>query len=445
VRTVSKKVFAVIKHEYRKIVLKWSFLIGTFLLPLIGIVFSLVPLLVFSIKVEPVRLVIADPTGKIKSKFEKALNKSNSKGFSDLEDESTDPRQEREEKTTPVADFVLVDYSTDEKDEEQIQGELKAKISNGEIDAYIIIPRNFMDTSAKFELYSRRAEDVLVNSVINSALNRAVRAERLSKTNMSEDELMNLMRKVNFSVKKISNEGEEKQGGSYFGVGFFIALLIYITLSIYGQTILSAVVEEKETRIVEILFSSAKPIELMIGKLIGVGLACLTQLAIWLFSALLILLFSLPYLLAKGFQIPQMSPAAVILYLLYFLIGFFTYASVFALIGSAVTNMQEGGQFSLVPVSLMLVSFYLCLVVIRDPNSTISTVISVLPFSAPLAMPIRIIAEIPPIWQIGLSIVVNLAAVFGIIWLSSRIYRVGMLMYGKRPTLPELFRWIRES
>jgi ABC-2 type transport system permease protein len=445
VRTVSKKIFAVIKHEYRKIVLKWSFLIGTFLLPLMGILLSLVPVLVFSIKVEPMRLVIADPTGKIKSKFEKALNKSNSEGFSDLEDESTESTQERREKRTPVADFILVDYSTDEKDEEQIQRELKAKISNGEIDAYIIIPRNFMDTSAKFELYSRRAEDVLLNSVINGALNRAVRAERLSKTNISEDELMSLMSKVNFSVKKINNEGEEKEGGSYFGVGFFIALLIYITLSIYGQTILSAVVEEKETRIAEILFSSAKPIELMIGKLIGVGLACLTQLAIWLFSALSILLFSLPYLLAKGFQIPQMSPAAVILYLLYFLIGFFTYASVFALIGSAVTNMQEGGQFSLVPVSLMLVSFYLCLVVIRDPNSTISIGISVLPFSAPLAMPIRIIAETPPVWQIGLSIIVNVAAVFGIIWLSSRIYRVGMLMYGKRPTLPELFRWIRES
>jgi len=442
---VSKKIFAVIKHEYRKIVLKWSFLIGTFLLPLMGILLSLIPVLVFSIKVEPMRLVIADPTGKIKSKFEKALNKSNSEGFSDLENESTESTQERREKRTPVADFILVDYSTDEKDEEQIQRELKAKILNGEIDAYIIIPRNFTDTSAKFELYSRRAEDVLLNSVINSALNRAVRAERLSKTNISEDELMSLMSKVNFSVKKISNEGEEKEGGSYFGVGFFIALLIYITLSIYGQTILSAVLEEKETRIAEILFSSAKPIELMIGKLIGVGLACLTQLAIWLFSALLILLFSLPYLLAKGFQIPQISPAAVILYLLYFLIGFFTYASVFALIGSAVTNMQEGGQFSLVPVSLMLVSFYLCLVVIRDPNSTISTVISVLPFSAPLAMPIRIIAETPPIWQIGLSMIVNVAAVFGIIWLSSRIYRVGMLMYGKRPTLPELFRWIRES
>lgn len=442
---MSKKIFVVIKHEYRKIVLKWSFLIGTFLLPLMGILLSLIPVLVFSIKVEPMRLVIADPTGKIKSKFEKALNKSNSEGFSDLENESTESTQERREKRTPVADFILVDYSTDEKDEEQIQRELKAKILNGEIDAYIIIPRNFTDTSAKFELYSRRAEDVLLNSVINSALNRAVRAERLSKTNISEDELMSLMSKVNFSVKKISNEGEEKEGGSYFGVGFFIALLIYITLSIYGQTILSAVLEEKETRIAEILFSSAKPIELMIGKLIGVGLACLTQLAIWLFSALLILLFSLPYLLAKGFQIPQISPAAVILYLLYFLIGFFTYASVFALIGSAVTNMQEGGQFSLVPVSLMLVSFYLCLVVIRDPNSTISTVISVLPFSAPLAMPIRIIAETPPIWQIGLSMIVNVAAVFGIIWLSSRIYRVGMLMYGKRPTLPELFRWIRES
>jgi ABC-2 type transport system permease protein len=223
--------------------------------------------------------------------------------------------------------------------------------------------------------------------------------------------------------------------------------MIYITLAIYGQAIMGAVVEEKETRIAEILFSSARPFELMLGKLVGVGLAGLTQLAIWVGSAVALLGF---LSLQADFQpilasVPTITPLMIVYFLIFFLLGFFIYASIFALIGSMVTSVQEGGQFAFPPVMIMLGAFYFCFAVIRDPNSTLSFWVTLAPFLAPMTMPVRILAETPPFWQIALSVLVNTAAIAGLVWVASRVYRVGMLMYGKRATIPEVWKWIRQA
>jgi ABC-2 type transport system permease protein len=135
----------------------------------------------------------------------------------------------------------------------------------------------------------------------------------------------------------------------------------------------------------------------------------------------------------------------VALFLGYFLIGFFLYASIFALIGSMVTTVQEGGQFAFPPILIMLAAFYFCFAVIRDPNSAVSFWVSSAPFMAPITMPVRILAETPPFWQIALSMLVNIAAIMALVWFASRVYRVGMLMYGKRATIPEMLKWVRQA
>jgi ABC-2 type transport system permease protein len=135
----------------------------------------------------------------------------------------------------------------------------------------------------------------------------------------------------------------------------------------------------------------------------------------------------------------------VLYFLIFFLLGFFLYASIFALIGSMVTTVQEGGQFAFPPIMIMLAAFYFCFAVIRDPNSTVSFWATIAPFLAPITMPVRILAETPPFWQIALSIGVNIAAIAGLVWIASRVYRVGMLMYGKRATIPEVWKWIRQA
>jgi len=319
-------------------------------------------------------------------------------------------------------------------------------VIGNEIDAYLLVPDDIGAKDAKFEFRSRKGGDFISNDTLKDALNDAVRSQRLADANISEDRLSELSAPANLDAKGIDETGEEKNSEGIMIASFVIGLMIYITLAIYGQQILGAVVEEKETRIAEILFSSARPFELMMGKLVGVGLAGLTQLGIWVGTIAVLLGFlALQADLSTILPLlPTITPLMVVYFLIFFMLGFFLYASIFALIGSMVTTVQEGGQFAFPPIMIMLAAFYFCFAVIRDPNSTLSFWATIAPFMAPITMPVRILAEMPPFWQIALSIFLNIAAIAALVWLASRVYRVGMLMYGKRATIPEVWKWIRQ-
>ncbi len=443
-----KKFLAVVKHEYKKIVLKWTFLVATLLFPIIAAAFAVVPALIFSIKGDATRIVVVDQKAKLAPRIKDNLLKEEK--IEQDEDEAlknlTATQKEQMERAVKQIEqaFVFVEYSAAEKTIEQIKRELNAKITEKEIDAYLIVPPNYDAADANFEFFSRKADDIISKSTMRNAINGAVRSQRLADANISEDNLKNLSRNVNLSAKQISEEGDEKDSGGAIAAAFIVGLMIYITLLIYGQQIMAAVIEEKETRIAEILFSSAKPFELMMGKLVGVGLAGLTQLAIWIASALVLVVFGLANMSAAGMDIsiPDITLLTIIYFFIFFILGFFLYATIYALIGSMVTTVQEGGQFAMFPVLLLIIGFYLSFAVIRDPNSSISFWASVAPFLAPITMPVRILAETPPFWQIALAIFLNGLAIAGLVWLAARVYRVGMLMYGKRATIPEVWKWI---
>ena len=449
-----RKFLAVVKHEYKKIVLKWSFIIGTLLFPIIAAGFAVVPAIIFSIKGEPTRIAVVDQSGKLTARLKENLSaeRMSAKVKQAAKDSLTNLDASQQEQMNRTAEqlgasFVYADYDFAGKPLEQIRRELSEKITSKELDAYLIIPNNLDAADAKYEFRSRKAGDFGGERNLRDALNQAVRSERLAGANISEAQLKDLSRNVDFDSKSLDEKGDEKDTDGVFIASFIIGLMIYITLAIYGQMILAAVVEEKETRIAEILFSSARPFELMMGKLTGVGLAGLTQLGIWVVSALVLVGFGLAQMSAAGMNIsiPNISPLMVVLFFVYFLLGFFIYASIFALIGSMVTTMQEGGQFSFPPIMLLLIGFYFSFAVIRDPNSSLSFWVSIAPFFAPITMPVRILAETPPYWQIALSIFINAATIAGLVWLASRVYRVGMLMYGKRATIPEVWKWIRQG
>ncbi|CAN5494638.1 ABC transporter permease [soil metagenome] len=449
-----KKFLAVVKHEYKKVVLKWSFLIATLLFPVLAAAFAVVPALIFSIKGEATRIIIVDQTGKIAPRIRENLSREKSaekteQAQKDSLKDLTAPSDEKMKRTTEQlgASFNFVEYAAEEKPIEQIKRELNGKIITKEIDAYLIIPQNYDTPKEPFEFFSRKAGDVIANSNLRNAINSAVRSQRLADANISEDKLKNLSQNVDLTVKTVSEKGNEKDSEGIFAASFIFGLMIYITLLIYGQQILAAVVEEKETRIAEILFSSAKPFELMMGKLVGVGLAGLTQLAIWVTSALVLVGIGLAQMSAAGMNIsiPDITPLTVVYFFIFFLLGFFIYATIYALIGSMVTTVQEGSQFAMFPVMFLVIGFYLSFAVIRDPNSSVSFWVSIAPFLAPITMPVRIIAETPPFWQIALSVLLNGAAIAFLVWIAARVYRVGMLMYGKRATIPEVWKWIRQS
>ena len=449
-----RKFLAVVKHEYKKIVLKWTFLLATLLFPVLATGFAIVPALLFSIKGEPTRLVVVDPTGKVAPRVKENL--LNDKKSSDEKKSAnkaagglTDSQQEQMKRAAEQFSerFVFDEYDAQGKTIEQIKRELSGEITAKELDAYLIVPANYDAADAKFEFFSRKAGDLISNSLFERAVNSAVRSQRLADANISEDALKDLSRAVDFSATTINESGDEKDGSGVFAVAFVIGLMIYITLLVYGQQIMAAVIEEKETRIAEILFSSAKPFELMMGKLVGVGLAGMTQLAIWLGSLLILTGIGVATvaMTAMNFAMPDISPLAVVYFFIFFILGFFIYSTIYALIGSMVTTVQEGGQFAMFPVIILVIGFYMTFMVIRDPSSSLAFWVSIAPFFAPITMPVRILTETPPFWQIALSILLNGAAIAGLVWLAARVYRVGMLMYGKKATIPEVWKWIRQA
>ena len=185
----------------------------------------------------------------------------------------------------------------------------------------------------------------------------------------------------------------------------------------------------------------------MMGKLIGVSMVALTQLTIWGLAFLLFAAFGVGMAAAQGVPVnlPHVSPMIVVYFLLFFLMGYFIYATIYALIGSMVTTTQEGGQLAM-PIVLMLVAgFYFLFPIIRSPNSPLAFWASMFPFLAPITMMVRITTETPPAWQIFLSLAIGFATVVGLVWLTARVYRVGMLMYGKKASIPEVWRWVKQA
>jgi ABC-2 type transport system permease protein len=209
----------------------------------------------------------------------------------------------------------------------------------------------------------------------------------------------------------------------------------------WGQVVMTSVIEEKTSRVVEVMVSSISSGRLFAGKLLGVGAAGLTQSLIW---AGVLAVIGLSGSLG-GVRLPEASPLVLAALVVYFLLGYFFYAALFAGIGSAVNTPQEA-QTLVFPVFAPLVVGTLCFpLVLQSPDGTLSTVLSLLPPLTPLLMFLRITVLTPPWWQIGLSVLLTGLAIAAVVWLAARVHRVGILMYGKRPTFPEIMRWVRHA
>jgi ABC-2 type transport system permease protein len=274
-----------------------------------------------------------------------------------------------------------------------------------------------------------------------------VREQRLIEASVDTRTRESLFKPVKIEPIKAGATGQERDSGSSFGVVFGIGFVMYLSILMYGQVVLGAVIEEKETRIAEILFSSVKPFTLMMGKLVGVSLVALTQLTIWGIAFSAFAIYGVNLLASRGVEanIPSVPFSHFIYFGLFFLLGYFIYATIYALVGSMVTTAQEGGQLAMPIILILVVSFYLFFPVSRSPDSTFAFWVSMIPFSAPVAMLVRIVTQTPPFWQIALSLLIGFTWVLAIMWIASRIYRVGMLMYGKRASLSEAWRWARQA
>ncbi len=445
-----KKLFAVVKREYVQRVRTKFFVIATILGPILMAGFTVVPALMFGIRAGgPTRLAVVDQTGRMYARVSKEINAQQTFEEDSPEQQqqqpsaalNSDPKKRAEQagKAMPVS-FSVEPVAIDNRSLDDIKKQLNARVQQKELDGYIVLPADLLQHGQP-EFHARNTADVFTKGQVQSAINRAVRSERLVEANIDEKLIRRMSEPVRLRAFAAGDRsGESKGEGSFFLV-FGIGLLIYMSVLLYGQFVLGAVIEEKETRIAEILFSSMRSFPLMMGKLIGVSLVALTQLTIWALTFIGISIWAA----GSSISVPRISPMILLYFGIYFLMGYFIYATVYAVVGSMVTTTQEGGQLALPVVLLLVAGFYLSFSIIRAPSSSLAFWASMFPFFSPITMLVRIVTETPPMWQILLSLGIGFATATGLIWLAARIYRVGMLMYGKKATIPEVMRWVRQS
>jgi ABC-2 type transport system permease protein len=301
---------------------------------------------------------------------------------------------------------------------------------------------------------------------IRSAVRQAIIAERLESAGLDTAKVGAMTNvRVDMPSIRISDKGKGGAGGiGGFFLGFMIAFLMYMIMALYGQQVLRGVMEEKTTRVAEVVVSSVRPSTLMAGKVVGVGLVAIVQQLLWI-GISGVLLTTLAPVMAKlgekaGTQgtvaresgraamsgmLPEIAPSLIVAVIVFFLLGYLFYASLFAAVGATVNSEQDAQQASAPIAFLLIPSIVLVQPIALAPASTLAKVFSFLPFSAPIIMPMRMSLMEVPTWEIAVSFASALAGCALALWFASRIYRVGLLMYGKRPTYRELVKWLRYS
>ncbi|HZI19258.1 MAG TPA: ABC transporter permease [Pyrinomonadaceae bacterium] len=436
-----RKTLVIIRREFVQGVRTRGFVISTLLVPVVMSLFFVVPGLLLTLRTgEATRLAVLDLTGRLSGPLAESLARGGSFGG----ESRRPPRGLRDENFE--ARFRVERVEPAGRAPEQVREELNRRVLAGELDAYLVLPADLLEGGTA-QLYARNTGDVFTHGVVEEKLNRAVVEERLRAADIDGERVRQLSSEVRLARTRVTKGGEQRDEGGGFIFPFLIGVFIFFAIMMYGQAILSAVVEEKTTRIAEVLFSSLRAFPLMLGKLVGVSLVALTQFLIWTLLFAAVAAYGAGALMAgggAGINLPRVPAAALVYAPLFFLLGFYVYSTVYAVVGSIVTTEKEASQIVL-PVSLLpLIAMYMAFPVIRSPGSSFSFWVSMVPFFSPVTMLVRIVTETPPFWQVALSLAVGVLTVFGMVWVAARIYRTGMLMYGKRPTLPEIWRWVRE-
>jgi ABC-2 type transport system permease protein len=316
---------------------------------------------------------------------------------------------------------------------------LTQRVNDGTLDGYVWLPDQAM-AARKVTYSGREVSDFMDVNAVETAVTDARMEQQLAAHGLGAEVTENLLRKVTVDTVRI-NKGKESKTSTMEGLAssFGLVMLLYVVLLLYGIMVMRSVLEEKTSRIVEVLLSSVRAHELMAGKIVGVGAVGLTQVIVWMLMAGGL---TLPAVAAAAQHI-EISPASIAAFAIFFLLGFLLYSAIYASIGAMVNSEQEAQQLQILGFSPLIVAVSMMMLVVRQPNSTVAIWASMVPFLAPILMYLRISVQPPPLWQIGLCIALLVVTIWGVMVLAGRIYRVGILMYGKRPTLPELMKWLK--
>ena len=330
---------------------------------------------------------------------------------------------------------------------EQDRADLLQQLHDKSIDGLLSIDTSSADeTTATYTTLSA-GDFTAATARLKTALNRALLQERLTALGMQPDTADSLMKQVNIQTLQLHGEGKasKSNGMASFREATAMAFLIVMPILLYGMDTARSVVEEKTSRIFEVMLSIVRPNDMLTGKLLGVGAVGLTQIAIWVLAAAVLMSSAMATELLKGNFAVHFTLAEGLLFPVYFLLGFFLYSAFFSGLASTCETAQELQMYMPLAAVPVWLGFGILPLTLSDPSSPWAIAASLFPPTAPFVMLPRMGLESPPVWQFAVSIGLLLVSIWVTLWFSSRLYRVGILMYGKRATLPELLRWLRYS
>jgi len=422
------KIWAVVRREFlERVRTKW-FLISTILGPVFMIGMGVLPSILLTRGAGVTHIVLLDAgAGPLAGRVESQLKRSGRFEVTPLE--SAADRQ-----------GVVVDSLT-------------AAVQREELEGVLVLTASTLESGAA-EYRARNVSSLTDMAILERSTRQAVTVERLRRRGIDPAVVQEAQGNIDLKTLRISKRGATGESGeATFLLGYALALILYVVTLAYGITVMRSVVQEKSDRVIELLISSLKPFELMFGKVIGVGGVGLLQMLIWgvvglgtmKYRARLLGLFGVDASAVAQVQLPHIGGDLLVIVLVYFILGYLFYSSLFAMVGAAVNSETEAGQAQQPVMMLLVVSMILSIGAIGNPSGPIARWGSLIPFSAPIVMPVRAAtSDVGPadlLMSLGMMVGATLLAM----WFAGRIYRIGILMYGKRPSMKELWRWARQS
>lgn len=344
---------------------------------------------------------------------------------------------------------------------------LRAMIQRGDLTGYIEVNEENIDENKSLELIYSGSGGLALLSTVRSDMRDAIREEKLKRANVSDDIQQIFETRIGIESRRLTETGEEEKDDTAFmsGLGFAMGLIIFVAIFSYGGYIMRGVIEEKSNRIIEVITSSVKPIELLTGKMLGVASLALTQIGIWAITIIGLGLLATPLLgaflsnenteqmvgdaaaqadIPILSEIPVIETSIIIYFIIFFFLGYFLYSSLFAAVGSAADSETDTQQLMLPIMAPIFIAYFIMFQAVRNPEGIIAVIGSLVPFFAPIVMITRIAISDVPFWEIALAIFLMIITFIGTMWLSAKIYKVGILSYGSSAGFKDIYKWIKQ-
>jgi ABC-2 type transport system permease protein len=323
---------------------------------------------------------------------------------------------------------------------------IKAEVQAKQFDGLLVIPAT-MPNEGTPEYVAPNVAAFRLIDVLERSVNNVMVADRLTDAGLDPEAVRELTRRVGLNTLKLGRGGEETSDrGQTFMLAYVFVMIIYMTVLMYGLYVMRGVLEEKSSHVVEVIISTVKPFELMLGKILGIGAVGLTQFLLW--SVLLAAISAPGMVSAMGvgdIELPTVSIQLLVFFVVCFVLGFLLYGTLYAAVGASFDTEQEAQNFQFVIVAPLMIPLVLLWQIINQPNSTLSVVLSLIPFFTPMLMFLRMTLTEVPASQIVASVTLIVVTIIASAWVVGKIYRVGILMHGSKPKLKDLVRWVREA